>query len=376
MHSSIKQTFFIGLLFLSVFSFGQSFNNTPSSIAGRAGCDPVTHLHATIENITTVHLSWMPPEESLSFSIYKDGGLLGTQNDTVFTDENVSYGTHYYCVIANYDTCISNPTCISVTVSPVECNPPENLTATIHYEEDVPFFMLRWNSVSYLQYYNVYINSQLLAIHVTDTFFIVNEGLSGVEYCFNVTTQCEYTESEFSNTACATIPPINECTPPSLFIAALSFAEMQINLAWIIDANANSYNIYRNNIFLANVSSDHFTDTDIALGSTYCYTISSQCDDGESEQTDPQCIENVSIEEYANANLFEIFPNPASEMLFVKSDIPILHVQIYNMIGQQIFCTSNWDEATAISVLDWKSGIYIVKITTNITTITKKVIIL
>ena len=70
-------------------------------------------------------------------------------------------------------------------------------------------------------------------------------------------------------------------------------------------------------------------------------------------------MNNQSASSYTDANIFtkiRVYPNPANNKIYVLGDID--RIDIYNMIGQQIF-TSN--DQKVINISDWESGVYFVK---------------
>jgi len=80
-------------------------------------------------------------------------------------------------------------------------------------------------------------------------------------------------------------------------------------------------------------------------------------------------IENIDLD-----NLVKIFPNPANEYLTIKSStVPILEVSIYSIQGKEILVkTTNFDN---IDVSDLDSGVYVIKLKTDASILTKKIIL-
>ena len=70
-------------------------------------------------------------------------------------------------------------------------------------------------------------------------------------------------------------------------------------------------------------------------------------------------------------NSILIYPNPIKEVLLIKNaDLKIENVEIYNMNGQKVLSTTN----TSINVSQLLPGNYYVKIKTDKTELTKKII--
>ncbi|MCL5128124.1 T9SS type A sorting domain-containing protein [Algibacter sp. L4_22] len=58
----------------------------------------------------------------------------------------------------------------------------------------------------------------------------------------------------------------------------------------------------------------------------------------------------------------EIYPNPASDVIHINSDIQFTKIEIYDMLGKQVFKSSYLNK---INVEQYKSGIYILKMYAN-----------
>jgi hypothetical protein len=61
-----------------------------------------------------------------------------------------------------------------------------------------------------------------------------------------------------------------------------------------------------------------------------------------------------------------IYPNPATEVVNVKSEATISTIEVMNFVGQSVFTVNTVDSRTAkISVTTMRSGVYFVKVTTT-----------
>ena len=73
----------------------------------------------------------------------------------------------------------------------------------------------------------------------------------------------------------------------------------------------------------------------------------------------------VGMNELANSQIM-IYPNPATEVVNVKSDYTITGIDVMNFIGQTVYTVSNVDSKTAkLNVVGFKSGVYFVKVSTT-----------
>lgn len=84
-------------------------------------------------------------------------------------------------------------------------------------------------------------------------------------------------------------------------------------------------------------------------------------------------ITNVSINEYNQIEV-ALYPNPATNLMHITSD-QILRVEIYNLMGQRLFDNTYSDSQVVIPTTNLSAGTYLVKVTTNGGTTTKKVVV-
>jgi subtilisin family serine protease len=72
------------------------------------------------------------------------------------------------------------------------------------------------------------------------------------------------------------------------------------------------------------------------------------------------------------ANRLQIFPNPAKEDIFIKSELPVEKVEIYSLTGNLLSSENNFKEK--ISVSDLSRGVYLLKVYTDKGIIISKII--
>jgi hypothetical protein len=80
----------------------------------------------------------------------------------------------------------------------------------------------------------------------------------------------------------------------------------------------------------------------------------------------------TSIETVAVSDI-QLYPNPAKNDLFIKSDFPIERIEIYNPSGLRVLVNDNFTGKTNISKL--KDGLYLIRIYTEGAIFTKKIIV-
>ncbi|WP_411767026.1 T9SS type A sorting domain-containing protein [Winogradskyella sp. A3E31] len=71
---------------------------------------------------------------------------------------------------------------------------------------------------------------------------------------------------------------------------------------------------------------------------------------------------------------FSIKPNPSSNFLNIKLDefTTELSIEVYDVLGKRIYNGKLTKLETSIQVSGWKSGVYLVRVSNDITTHTKR----
>jgi hypothetical protein len=70
----------------------------------------------------------------------------------------------------------------------------------------------------------------------------------------------------------------------------------------------------------------------------------------------------------------DIYPNPVSDFLYIKSDLEIISLNIYDMQGRLQMAINGGDNMCVIDVRNLIRGTYIVKVTTNDGNRTEKIV--
>ena len=84
----------------------------------------------------------------------------------------------------------------------------------------------------------------------------------------------------------------------------------------------------------------------------------------------------LSTQTINKANLeVELYPNPISEKLYVKSSKIINHIEIYNTIGKRVFRQNYYSNNVKLNLNGFAKGIYFVQISTEATAISRKVVV-
>jgi hypothetical protein len=83
----------------------------------------------------------------------------------------------------------------------------------------------------------------------------------------------------------------------------------------------------------------------------------------------------TNISEKFDSQSFVVYPNPANELVSIKTNKHLKKVQLFNISGQLVFDQTVSGNKTAINIADFKSGIYVLKVFSHNQIITKKLVI-
>ncbi|MCD4683188.1 MAG: T9SS type A sorting domain-containing protein, partial [Bacteroidales bacterium] len=134
----------------------------------------------------------------------------------------------------------------------------------------------------------------------------------------------------------------------------------------------DSYSIYRDGSMIADGVTD-LTYVDGALNAGfYEYYVVAVYYFADSDPSDPTYVLITGIEDY-DASLFQIFPNPATDLVNVKTPVEMTTISVLNNAGQIVV-----DEAVntmnyQIDVSQFESGIYYIKLETDEGSIVRKI---
>lgn len=236
------------------------------------------------------------------------------------------------------------------------CPAPNNVVASVYDDNSV---QINWDIVSDAVTYNLYMNGDLYQENIENNEIIVTDLEPGI-YCFTVTSVCSDGVSDPSSESCVTIEDLN-CYPPENVQATVN-EDNKITIVWDAVANANSYNVYINNVLMIEnyLETTVISPTALSVG-TYCITIISDC--GGSNLSDPSmesCVTiTASISELSNE--ISIAPNPANSYIEVKCE-NMQQVTIFNSLGQKVSTHKISGNEAMISTEKFASGLYILRV--------------
>ncbi len=312
-------------------------------------------------------VSWDAPEQGnpSGYNVYVNNEL-SAENST-----SLSYTVNETVEIVSVEVVAVYGDNVSIGITNIEhdvCDAPVNVVAAAG-EDDIE---ISWDAVDGATEYQLYRNSALLTT-VTSNSYTDSDIELGTMYCYTLRSVCgEGSYSAFSEESCAQVGE-KPCEAPTNLNAAIeqNAADFEYNfkvtLSWNAADNAEKYAVYLDDEFLTNTTAtSHIVGFD-EEGEHY-FSVTTICENGESEQTDnfDFKVEGVSIEEYESS--LEIYPNPVKDNITIKADMSIKEINIYNVIGINVYQQSSISAdhcSLTIDLSSYNSGVYFIKIETN-----------
>ena len=309
---------------------------------------------------------WTAPEGTISNMslIIKD-----TENNIVFTYQGNSSGLAEGTILEFNNGCADeNPT-----------QAPYGLSAEVDEDNAI----LTWESDSDPLYgFIIYRDEHFYAMVPDGTSRTFTDMGIDIGHCYTVSALEAGGESPVSNETCASA---GNCMGATNFDFEYVGQYYRIKLKWErpeISEGLSGYFLYRRQgeegdyvrIKLLNFSATSYQDNtaneeDVYYYRLYAYYRDIDCTSAPATAKDDPSqfflrvyysTDDVAEQEMASIN---VFPNPADHSLKVEAE-GMSHVEIYNMLGQQVFVSECDGNELNVSVSNWSEGIYVMKVQT------------
>ncbi|MBL7105297.1 MAG: T9SS type A sorting domain-containing protein [Bacteroidales bacterium] len=134
------------------------------------------------------------------------------------------------------------------------------------------------------------------------------------------------------------------------------------------------YNVYRDGVIINSslVLTEEYEDIVTASG-LYEYYVTAVYDEGESGPSNIITLDVITAINEISGNTIQIYPNPVIDYINVKSDSKIISVELMNLMGQRIIIQKVNELTHQINLTDLQSGIYIVKVELENSTVTRRI---
>jgi hypothetical protein len=247
-------------------------------------------------------------------------------------------------------------------------NPPTNCKA--EYIEDM-HIKVTWDAPEEgtPDKYNIYRDGTNIAHGVELSYMDTVSDFK--EHCYYISAIYGSSESEFSNESCVTVP-----APPTNCVAEY-FEDMSIKVTWKAPENITPelYYIYRDNEKIFQQEELSYID-EVEDYLEHCYKITAIYGTLESDFSNESCASGLRITE--NLPNFNIYPNPANtELRITNYKLRIEGVEIFDIYGSKQKIEDRrqkTEDEIIIDVSHLQAGIYFLKITTEKTVDTIKIV--
>ena len=261
------------------------------------------------------------------------------------------------------------------------CYAPINVTAeAINYTD----IYVNWSaSVSNAPSYKIYRNGTLIAWGYPYVGSYYDTGLPYGEYCYTIVSECEQGDSEPSDEACVTLTI--PCNTPANFTAEYVYENEEdfgVQLQWRsgVTIYPEVFHLYKlmgeEYVLIADIppaSSAYTTYFDDVEVGDYSYMITAEYHfDGQ------VCISEAAYASVEVTNVNEtsstvnIYPNPVNDKLTIEAQENLERIEIYNVMGALVHSQQNCHEKVEVSTTDLPSGTYLIRMTTQNATETRR----
>ena len=134
------------------------------------------------------------------------------------------------------------------------------------------------------------------------------------------------------------------------------------------------YNVWRmlpgatifENLTPTPIADTTYLDDPLTIEGVYSYYVTALFEDAVCESiSDTMDVLVVGMEDLG-AGAIQIYPNPATDIVNIRSNNTINEIEVMNFIGQQVYTQRGVDAlSTKVNVLNLRAGVYFVKVTTD-----------
>ncbi len=231
-----------------------------------------------------VALSWGAAADDVGVVFYelrRDGVAIAFQESRAFTDLQLVNGTTYTYVVLAIDAAGNASPVSSVSATPADTitpSTPGGLTATPGDTQ----VSLAWTAATdnvAVTGYRVYRDDQLIG--TPTTLYFADTGLAnGIQHAYKVVAIDGSGNASAASSpvnATPTAPVVSDQTPPSVPTNVVGTAGTnQVSLTWTASTDnvgVTGYKVYRGGQLVGSPAGPSFTDTGLANGTQYAYTV-------------------------------------------------------------------------------------------------------
>lgn len=391
---------------------------------------PPTNFAYTLENANDVVLTWDEPAEGapISYSIARDGIVIGTTTELTLTDLDLYPNTYHYSLLAYYGTSVgySAPLPIAVTIvggndrnfvvfeiftgtwcqfCPTVAQAIDQIVATgddvavieyhvgdayetpgtaartayyeTWYDEGEPGFGYPTTifngqagsegaapNVADQKAYFLYMYNQYIGVPAVYTLDLTVEQVSIAPYVYNLTINAEETFGYFDSE----MRLIVALTETNIAEAWQGLSEINF-VCREMYPNANGTVIFGSETTYSNTIQVTIDET---FNVNKCQLIAyiQKWDDGSIQQAAKLDLSSFTNSDIKKTIATSVYPNPANEVINIAAEETINNVEILNMTGQVVYSKNVSAISSKININELSAGVYFVRVYTdnNVTT--------
>ncbi len=215
-----------------------------------------------------VQLSWLPPARATGYEVFRDGALVATPVDPSFIDTGLVDGTAYrYTVVATNG---ASPSPASPAVTAVPVAPAPAAPAGVVASPGNGSVTLSWTPVEGATSYQVLRNGAVVGAPTAASY--TDTGMTnGTSYSYTVRAY-RLNSAASAPSIAVWVTPVAPPLPAPTGLAATP-GDGQVGLTWSAVTGATSYRVYRNGGLVGSPTATAYTDTGLANGTSYGYTV-------------------------------------------------------------------------------------------------------
>jgi fibronectin type 3 domain-containing protein len=245
-----------------------------------------TGLIATPVSQTQINLSWSASTDTggsglAGYKIYRGGTQAGTSTTTSYSDSGLTAGTTYSYKVAAYDVA-GNVSAQSSQVSAktLDTTPPSVPTGLTGSAASATLINLSWTASTDnvgVTGYRIYRGGSQIGTSAT-TSYADSTVVGSTTYSYKVAAYDAATNVSAQSAAKTISTP--DVTAPSTptNLTATAASPSRINLSWSASTDTGGsglagYRVYRGSSLIASPSTTSYSDTNLAAGTAYSYTV-------------------------------------------------------------------------------------------------------